>query len=384
VSYPTADDSAQAQARQHFLRGLANFGEGLFHEALTAFEAALALAPRRASVLINLAATLLQLGRPHDALAHADTVLQTDPNAIEAWLHRGHALAQLGQLEGALQAMSRVHEIDPAHAVAWTSRGHVLREMGAHLLAREAYQHALTLGASPGELRYYLAAMGGIGPHAAPMNSNTVDAPPEGYVASLFNGYADDFEHHLTQDLGYDAHHKVWQLVQPTHLPMEGFAATLDLGCGTGLCGRLARARTQRLVGVDLAAKMVERARDLGVYDEVHLSDLVDFLRHGDERFDLVLCADVFIYVGALEATFDALKPRLKPAALLAFSVECPDDLLVGWRLLPSLRFAHSEDYLCALATRHGLHVLDVQRAAVRKDQGQAVLGLFVLMRLAG
>ena len=52
------------QARTRFVEGLAHFGAARWAEAEQSFEAALALMPGRPSVLTNLGATRLRLGRP--------------------------------------------------------------------------------------------------------------------------------------------------------------------------------------------------------------------------------------------------------------------------------------------------------------------------------
>ena len=52
---------------------------------------------------------------------------------------------------------------------------------------------------------------------------------------------------------------------------------------------------------------MVERAAARGVYDSVAHADVAQYLADTQQRYDLVLAADVFIYVGALERCSPAL-----------------------------------------------------------------------------
>ena len=73
-------------------------------------------------------------------------------------------------------------------------------------------------------------------------------------------------------------------------------------------------------------------------------------------RYDLVVSADVFIYVGELEATFDGVARVIEPGGVFCFSVElAPDEQ--DFVLRPSQRYAHSERYLRALALRHGFEI---------------------------
>ena len=118
-----------------------------------------------------------------------------------------------------------------------------------------------------------------------------------------------------------------------------------------------------RLTGVDLSARMIDKARSLGVYDRLEHGDIVEFLAASEERFDLVLAADVFIYVGDLEPVFARLERAMAEAcsASRSKSLEGGGD---GLRLLPSLRYAHSKAYLERLASQHGFEVVAMKARA--------------------
>ena len=60
-----------------------------------------------------------------------------------------------------------------------------------------------------------------------------------------------------------------------THPELVRGRRVLELGCGTGLCAALFRSAAARLVGVDVSARMLERARARGLYDELLLGDAV-------------------------------------------------------------------------------------------------------------
>ncbi len=153
-------------------------------------------------------------------------------------------------------------------------------------------------------------------------------------------------------------------------------AAALDLGCGTGLCGPLLRPLAARLDGVDLSARMVERARTGGAYDEVVQADIADYLRATPRRYDLVVAADVFIYVGALDQVFEGAARVIPPGGRFCFSVEVAaagPDLV----LQPSLRYAHSASYIRTLAKQSGFEISATTEGPIREDQGSPIPGLF-------
>ena len=165
-------------------------------------------------------------------------------------------------------------------------------------------------------------------------------------------------------------------------LEVDDASEVLDVGCGTGALTVEAARRVPAgsVLGVDLSARMLEKARALGVYDRLAHADIVEFLAASPDRFDLVLAADVFIYVGDLARVF-ALLERAMARGVFCFSVEALDDDAADVRLLPSLRYAHSRPYLVRLATQHGFEVAAIDRAAVREEQGVPIEGLYLVLR---
>jgi predicted TPR repeat methyltransferase len=125
---------------------------------------------------------------------------------------------------------------------------------------------------------------------------------------------------------------------------------------------------------------MLDKAQALGLYDRLVHADIVDHLQSTEERYDLVTAADVFIYVGDLEPVFAALDPALETKGIFCFSAECAAAESVDFELLPSLRYAHSERYLRALAARHGFDLLQLIRAPIREDQREPIRGMYVYL----
>ena len=196
--------------------------------------------------------------------------------------------------------------------------------------------------------------------------------PPREYVEALFDAYAGAFDEHLVQALHYDAPQV---LVQRLAASGRRWRHALDLGCGTGLCGRLLRPLADRLTGVDLSANMLDKAAAPGVYDALEQADVVEFLAGPGEPFDCVVAADVFIYVGALDEVFRGLAARMPAGGVFSFTVEESTDSELALRA--SLRYAHSEAGIRRLAQQHGFRVDAMERRPVRLEQGQPLAGLF-------
>jgi predicted TPR repeat methyltransferase len=357
-------DRTLEQARTLFLEGVAHYEAGRLQQAERQFAAALALAPGRPSVLTNLGAVRLKLGRPADALELLQEALAREPDNAEALAHCATALAELGRTEEAVAFFDRAIAADPRPPTVWTYRGTALRELGRTQEAADSYRQALGRGGDADLLQYYLAGLEGGG---APPR------PPRQYVQALFDAYAGDFDTHLVKTLRYDA-----PQVLVERLAGRRFARALDLGCGTGLCGPLLRPLAQHLTGVDLSTRMLARAQALGVYDKLQQGDVVDYLRGAAETFDAVVAADVFVYVGALEDVFALLAARMAPHGWFAFTVEESSEGEVVLR--ESLRYAHSEAGLRRLARENGLAVQAIERRPVREDQRRPIPGLFAWM----
>jgi predicted TPR repeat methyltransferase len=360
-------DTDFGQAKADFLAGVAAIEAGRFDDAERLFLASLDHVPGRASTLINLAATRLQLGRPVDALEAANQALATEPDDIDATLHRATALAQLGRHDDALRAFDRLLALAPRLAMAWSHRGGILRELGRLDEAARSFEQAVAHGADPGLHAYYLAAVGA---------GKAPDTAPATYVRALFDGYAGEFDQHLVGVLGYRA-----PSVLAAHvgrMSRRRFDSALDLGCGTGLCGPLLKPAANRLTGIDLSGSMLEKAEALGVYGELVRADIVEYLHSTEHRFDLVVAADVFIYLGDLDPVFAGVRRVLGAGGVFCFSAERPTGDIDGFMLLPSLRYAHSQRYLRGLASRHGFEVDRVWQEPIREDQKVPVDALYV------
>jgi predicted TPR repeat methyltransferase len=205
----------------------------------------------------------------------------------------------------------------------------------------------------------------------------------EPYVRRLFDQYAGRYDAALTEHLHYRGpvllRDAVTSALERLRRPMR-FESLLDLGCGTGLAGQVFRPFAARLVGVDLSAAMIARAEAKGDYDRLVVANLAAFL--SDEiakaaKYDLVVAADVFVYVNDLAPVLADIARVLAPRGVVAFTVETHSD--AGVALLPTLRFAHSEPYLREIIAAAGLKLLALERAAIRTEKGTPVAGLAVV-----
>jgi len=371
-----------------------------YDEALCSYEEALRCKPDYAEAYYNQATVLHKLARFDEALAGFQQALRYKPDYPDAWCNHGLALQMLQRYDEALASYEQALQRAPQHAVSWCNRGTALRKMqrheealrsydlalqcapkmaDAHLFrgntlralsrpdeAIASYRCALEYGADPEQVHYALAALGA---EAAPA------ASPADYVKNLFDRYANHFDHHLQDVLHYRTPEL---LVAALHkMNISEPCDTIDLGCGTGLCGILLKPFSRCLIGVDLSPNMLEKARQREVYDQLACGDIVEFLQPTIDCYDLAVAADVLVYIGDLAPIFQALQCALRNGGVFAFSVEDHDG--DGFVLRASHRFAHSAAYLKSTASDFGFRIEAMDRQVLRYDDGVAINGRLVL-----
>jgi predicted TPR repeat methyltransferase len=375
--------------------GEAHLALGRADDALAAFDQAWTLAPPAPALRFHRARALAAAARPQLALDCLQPLLEvTNLAAAPAWQLAGQLLQMLGRHDKAEGHYRQALALDPALGRCWLLLGQLLQQQHRQDAASQALKQALEHGEDAELVHYLLAATnanledkgakepGSAATAAAP--TAIPPASPASYVRSLFDPYAEGFDTHLVQTLRYRGHTAVADAALED--PRPHWRSVLDLGCGTGLCGGLVRSRAQRLAGVDLSPTMIEHARRRGTYDSLHADDVVRHLASTAERHDLILAADVFIYIGDLKPVMAGVRRVLQPDGRFVFSVERDEaaDANLGFRLRPSLRYAHSPAALALQAAQAGLAVERVLPIVLREEEGRPIDGAVLVLRPAG
>jgi predicted TPR repeat methyltransferase len=288
--------------------------------------------------------------------------------------------AARGDFAAAADVLAQTVELVPRFATAWFALGAIRDRLGDHAGAVAAFTQAHD--ADPEDYhgaRLQLARLGG--GEAAPEMTET-------YVRRLFDQYAGRYDAALVEHLAYRGpailREAVETVLREAHRPLR-FDAVLDLGCGTGLGGAAFRPLTGRMVGVDLSPAMIAQAEAKGIYDRLVTANIADCLAEeiaAGNRYQLILAADVFVYVNDLKPILAGVAQLLTPDGLSAFTVETHTG--DGIKLLPTLRFAYGEAYLREAIAESGLALLRLSAAAVRTEKGVPVHGLVVVTGAAG
>jgi predicted TPR repeat methyltransferase len=287
------------------------------------------------------------------------------------------------KIGAALAAMRRERDVDQRianlraslaqtpHAVElWLALADLEHKRGRHDAALAAYRQCLALAPGRDDVRHLIDALsGGKLPARAPDN----------YVAGLFDGIAATFDETLVHWLGYRAPEMTLAMAKAVLGPRPAPQRILDLGCGTGLNGPLFRSMAQRLDGVDLSPKMVEKARARGLYDDLAVDEIGRYLAAATRRYSLVLATDVLVYFGDLSGVFAGVRGVLKSAGRFVATTEIGTG--APFALGRSGRYMHGEGYVRATALAHGLEVVAAETGALRQEGGKPVVGMCYAMR---
>jgi len=99
------------------------------------------------------------------------------------------------------------------------------------------------------------------------------------------------------------------------------------------------------------------------------------------DYFDIVLAADVFVYIGDLSLIFSMLKTSIRHNGIFAFTVEDQNDN-AEYILQTTGRYAHSVNYITQLCQQFGFTIKANDAITPRWQAGTPIAGrLFVLVK---
>lgn len=277
-------------------------------------------------------------------------------------------LAGEGDPTGAAEVLTGALALCPRWAAGWYRLGEYRERAGETGAAADAYARAVE--ADPAD------ALGAGLKRDLLRKSPLAESMPAAFVELLFDQYAPRFETSLVGKLDYRGPQILMDRLVASGFTRAGRA--LDLGCGTGLMGEVLRPHCDVLEGLDLSAAMLKQARAKGVYDRLDKADIAA-LEVSPARYDLIVAADVFAYLGALERVIAWCAASLAPGGHLAFTVEAGEEAVT---LKESRRFSHSRAYLEDLLTAAGFWQAAIEPCVVRRDRDADIASFCVTASL--
>jgi len=342
-------------------------------QAIDYFSKVLALDNDHLEARNNIAATFIQYDRYENAIIHYQALLEHQPDNVEANFNIAVAFMSLGQFVQAKQHYQRVLAIEPKHVDVLSNLGAIYLREQQRDQAISCFQAVLALQPTHTMAKYMLAVI---------CDPQSVKTAPTDYISNLFDRYALYYEKHLLETLKYAIPEQLVEfIIKVSNLKPDKWRV-LDLGCGTGLAGSAMKKFAAHLTGVDVSEKMLNIAREKTIYNELIHEDCQQMLDKGTEKYELIVAADVFAYLGDLTAIFSLCQNRLTRNGLFAFSIETGSDH-VSFELQTTARFSHSKNYINTLAMQAGFIMEGVTDVMGRLQDNKPVpMNLFVL-RLA-
>lgn len=305
------------------------------------------------------------------------TALAADPLHIKALAALVQTLTELERESEAvmaadkgLAALRARPDIAPAsYNILYSHMAHAYRRLRAFSPMAECYRRMLAANPTDTVAQHLLAAAEGR--HAG--------ARAADFAKAFFDNMAAKFDKHL-QRLAYAAPDTLAAALHHMRPDAGAFATVLDLGCGTGLMGQaLVRYfRITRLVGVDLSDQMLHAAQGRGLYAELVLGNIIEVLSARSDHFNLIIAADVFIYVSELSPIFAQARRLLKPGGMFAFSLEISRGEDV--ELQSNGHYRHDAGYIARLAAQYGFALTQAADGPLRKEAGEDVIGRYVYL----
>jgi len=339
-----------------------------FEDAARSYARCVQLDPENMEVLNNLGMLHRYMGRPVQAEEMLLRALQRDPSFANAHYNLANLYCKLNRMPEAFSHYADALALQPSDLRSRSALTIALGKAGRLEEGRQACREWLNLEPDSAQAHHFYAAFGG---------TATPDRASDAYLVSEFDSFAETFDAKLA-GLEYRAPQWIGESVRKILGEPVARERILDLGCGTGLCAPMLRPFAEHLAGVDLSQKMLERAQQRNLYDNLIQLELVAYLQECQRDWNILVSADTLIYFGRLESVFMVARQVLCAGGHMVFTLEAhdlPDDFI----LHTHGRYSHAHGYVTTALTHSGFTSIDIQKVELRFESGNPVTGWLVV-----
>ena len=124
--------------------------QGLFDEAVEAYEQAIEMAPEKTFIWGHLGNLYTRLGQYPDAVEAYLNTLENNPVDSVVWNSLGNAYVKVGQIDEAIDAYRKALELNDRYVDPWMSLGSLFKRQNLSLDATKAYQKVTEIDAHNG------------------------------------------------------------------------------------------------------------------------------------------------------------------------------------------------------------------------------------------
>ncbi|MBQ49224.1 MAG: hypothetical protein CMP10_17735 [Zetaproteobacteria bacterium] len=319
------------------------------------------------------------------------------------WYNLGNLLRTVKKYEAAAWFYERAIDIQPDMIDAWRNLAPIYRHLGDRNKALACYNTILNFMPNDETALHFQAALeerklseahnrqdGKLLPSEGALNEIENEfygqEAPHQYVKDLFNGCSKTFDQQLLVNLNYTAPEIFTEIIkeisQKSTSTTPLFPKAADLGCGTGIIGKVIRPYSDFMEGVDLAGGMLDVAESKKIYDVLNETDISSWLTETKpQQWNLIIMADVLLYLGDLGELIQKVKNALCSNSWFMFTTE-ENENSDSFHLQKSGRFAHSFAYTKSILESLSFSIYNYQRMPLRSQPGKQVMGGFYTCQL--
>lgn len=228
----------------------------------------------------NLACIYMEKSKYEEACKHLSRATEISPNFLKANLNLGNAYEHLNEMQEALKCYKKSLTLDPKNLSALVFIGNALRKYGKNKEALNCYQYAAELHPkSPMALFNLSTTQSELGLHSEAIESckKAIELDPKNpmFITQykvMLNQQENIENHYSPPDFDtcaeqFDQRMQALKYLSPKYLFKSVGKYTkgeklriLDIGCGTGLCGKEFKSLASEIHGIDLSKRMLEIA----------------------------------------------------------------------------------------------------------------------------
>ncbi len=308
---------------------------GYYREAQKYLIKALSL-EKNPYTLNNLSLSLKAQGKKNDALNHLLNALQIETKSAEINFNLAEIYLSMNDINKSQKFLNETIKLDPNHE-------------GAKLKSEI-------------------------------LNGNFKGKFPLKYLKHHFDNYSETFEKHLLSTLNYKVPLAFSKIMKSKYEKKYSLKNILDLGCGTGLCGIQIKNNFNKLVGVDISKQMLNKANQKSIYTQLICTDIINFLKYTKQKYEIIIAADVLIYLGDLNELFKFVHNVMLCNARFIFSIE--ETKKGEYMINQNGRFSHTLSYITKISQKNNLMIETYQDLKIRKENNKWIYGkIFTVMK---
>lgn len=265
---------------------------------------------------------------------------------------------QRGNLYDATLRFKMTLFLRPDHLLAHYQLGRCYLAKNKHEQAKKEFNAALQLQPDFPESLYFLSTLGELPPPA------TI---PLTIIEDYFDGLASSYTSDMVEQQHYTGHNVIADTLLPLISDSEKNFQILDLGCGTGLCGKIIKEAKSSciLTGIDVSRKMLSEAKslktgDIPVYDYLKHTNIVEYVATTEKKYHALVAGLSFNYLGDLTEALTHAKGILHPGAPLILTVQHSDVDNVAFT--PDMKsFCYAASYMTRTAESAGFSTIAIK-----------------------